>query len=82
MMPQWVSFELSADGKKFTEVGRVANNIPVTEVSSVMKDFVASFPEQKARYVRVTAKVLEALPKGHSGEGKPAWLFADEIVVK
>ncbi|NTS43305.1 family 20 glycosylhydrolase [Flavisolibacter sp. BT320] len=82
MMPQWVSFEVSADGKKFTEVGRVANNIPVTEVSSVMKDFVASFPEQKARYVRVTAKVLEALPKGHSGEGKPAWLFADEIVVK
>jgi hexosaminidase len=33
------------------------------------------------RFIRVTAKVLDALPDGHSGRGTPAWLFADEIIV-
>ncbi len=47
-----------------------------------MKNFTASFPSLKARFVRVTAKVLDQLPKGHSGEGKPAWIFADEFIVE
>ncbi|MBB1286411.1 family 20 glycosylhydrolase [Flavisolibacter sp. BT320] len=82
MMPQWVKFEVSSDGKNFTEVGTVANTVSQDEHTSVKKDFTARFPEQKTRFVRVTAKVLNALPKGHSGEGKPAWIFADEIVVQ
>lgn len=81
MMPEWVKFEVSTDGKNFTTVGDVNNTVSQEERVSVIKDFTARFPEQKARYVRVTAKVLEALPKGHSGEGKPAWIFADEIMV-
>ena len=82
MMPQWVKFEVSNDGSSFTEVGTVNNTVPLDEKTSVIKDFTASFPEQKARFVRVTARVLDGLPKGHPGEGKPAWIFADEIVVK
>ena len=26
-------------------------------------------------------KNIGVFPKGHGGEGQPAWLFADEIVV-
>lgn len=81
MLPQWVKFEISTDGKSFTEVKTVANDISVNEQAAVIKDFTASFPEQKARFIRVTAKMLDQLPKGHAGEGKPAWIFADEIVV-
>jgi hexosaminidase len=81
MLPQWVKFEISADGKSFTEVKTVANDVSANEQAAVIKDFTASFPERKARFVRVTARVLDQLPKGHSGEGKPAWIFADEIVV-
>ena len=81
MMPQWVKFEGSSDGQNFTELKTVQNDVSVNEQQPTIKDFVAAFPERNARYVRVTAKVLNVLPKGHSGEGKPAWVFADEIVV-
>lgn len=81
-MPQYVKFELSTDGKNFKEVAVVNNNIPVNEKASTIKDFVAEFLKQQARYVRVTAKILDQCPKGHPGEGKAAWLFADEIVVQ
>jgi len=81
MMPQWVRFEVSADGKNFTEIKTLSNPVSLDEQASIIKDFTAAFPEQKVQFVRVTAKALEALPKGHPGEGKPAWIFADEIVV-
>jgi hexosaminidase len=81
MMPQWVSFEISVDGEQFTEVARLLNDVSLQNQASVIKDFTASFPERKARFVRVTAKKIDALPKGHPGQGQPAWIFADEIIV-
>jgi hexosaminidase len=81
MMPQWVSFEVSEDGDQFTEVAKLLNDVSLQDQASVIKDFTASFPERKARFIRVTAKKLDALPKGHPGEGQPAWIFADEIIV-
>lgn len=81
MMPQWVKFEVSTNGKNFTEIKTINNSTSVDEQASVIKDFTAEFPEQKVKFIRVTAKALEALPKSHPGEGKPAWIFADEIVV-
>jgi hexosaminidase len=35
-----------------------------------------------ARYLRVTAQNYGALPIGHEGAGKPAYLFTDEILVQ
>lgn len=81
MMPQWVKFEVSNDGKNFTEVKTVNNDVP-SDILSAIKNFTVNFPEQKTRYIRVTAKALSGLPKGHPGEGRPAWIFADEIVVE
>lgn len=80
-MPQWVRFEVSTDGKAFTEVAIVNNTVSVNEQAATIKDFQANFKPVAARFVRVTAKNLGECPKGHSGEGKPAWLFADEIIV-
>ncbi len=82
MMPQWVKFETSVDGNNFNEVKTINNIVPENEKAATIKDFVAEFPAQQARFIRVTAKVVDALPKGHSGEGKPAWIFADEIIVE
>ena len=36
----------------------------------------------KARYVKVVAKNQGNCPDWHVGEGQPAWIFADEIVVE
>jgi len=80
-LPQSVSFEISNDGINFTNLGTVKNTISPDEKSRVIQDFSLNFPAQKARYIRVTAKNLGLCPKGHPGEGKPAWVFADEIMV-
>lgn len=79
LLPAEVVFETSADGKTFTTVETI-KDIVSTEPGASIKDFTANFPAQKFRYVKVTAKHA-TLPKGHSGEGKPAWVFADEIIV-
>lgn len=34
------------------------------------------------RYLHITVTGIGKCPKGHFGEGKPAWLFADEITIK
>lgn len=82
MMPEWVKFEVSLDGVHFTLVETVANTVSTNDKTAQIKNFTASFSSMKARYVRVTAKVLDRLPKGHSGEGKPAWIFSDEFIVE
>ena len=79
-IPSFVKFEVSTDGTNFTEIQTVANTVYVDEKKSTIKDFTATFPQQKARFIRVTAKNT-VCPKGHPGVGKPAWIFVDEIMV-
>ncbi len=80
-LPQSVSFEVSADGSNFVFVQTISNPVSVNEANAIIHDFKVNFASQKVRYVRVSAKNLGVCPKGHSGEGQPAWLFADEIIV-
>ncbi len=79
-LPSSVKFEVSTDGKNYTVVETVSNAVSVNEKNATIKDFTATFSQQQARHIRVTAKGTEC-PKGHPGEGKPAWIFADEIIV-
>lgn len=85
--PNWIfdargiKVEVSLDGQNFTTVA--SKEIPV------MKDHVIDIYNHKltfnptpARYVRVTAECEKSLPAWHGvGEGKPGFLFIDEIVV-
>lgn len=79
-LPKSVKFEISDDGQNFTEIKKLENTVPVNEKFSI-SNFKIDFPVKKARYVRVTAENLGAAPKGHTGEGKPVWIFLDELIV-
>ena len=46
-----------------------------------MKNFTMNF-STKARYIKVIAKNQGVCPDWHVGEGQPAWIFADEIVIE
>ncbi|MDQ6608204.1 MAG: hypothetical protein M3Y85_00060, partial [Bacteroidota bacterium] len=70
----------SQDGKMFTSIKTVNNPIDINTKNALF-DFKADFPAQAVRYIRVTAK-NNVCPPGHSGAGKPGWIFADEIVVE
>jgi hexosaminidase len=78
-LPRSVKFEVSTDGKTFTEVQTVGNPVDVNQ-KSAMHSFSTSFNPKSARFVRVTA-TNTICPEGHSGAGKPGWLFADEIMI-
>lgn len=82
MMPTEVTFEISKDGQHFTKIKSMKNKISENDKEPVIFDFAVDFPVMDLRYVRVTAKVLEHLPEGHSGAGKRAWVFADELMVE
>ncbi len=80
--PREVKFEISNDGKNFTEVSVVKNDVSTQQATTMQRDFECRLISQKARYIRVTAEVLDSIPQGHPGEGKGGWLFVDEIVVR
>lgn len=79
-LPASVQFEVSTDGINFSAIGTVKNPVSIEE-KSVMHDFKINAPSTAIRYIRVHA-INNLCPKGHSGEGKPGWIFADELVVE
>ena len=79
--PTGVTVEVSTDGKNYKKMGSAKNKIPVTNPERLTQELVVK-KNTSARYVRVSAKNLGECPKGHAGEGHPAWMFVDEIVVE
>jgi len=80
-MPSEVEFAVSVDGKNYQVLETQKNDTSPALTEAVIKDFSAKFPEIKARLVRIHAKNIGTCPPGHPGEGKKAWLFADEIII-
>lgn len=80
-LPQWVKVETSADGKIYTEGPIVQNTIPADDRRVLRYTFQLDLAGVKARFIRLTARQIPACPPGHSGEGKPGWLFADELEI-
>ncbi len=72
---------VSDDNKEFREVA--SKDIPAeTNIDKKgVENYEITFEPVKARYVKVVIKRSPALPKGHAGEGKAAYMFIDEIEV-
>ena len=72
---------ISDDNKEFREVA--AKDIPAETNSDKkgVENYEITFDPVKARYVKVVIKRSPALPRGHAGEGKAAYMFIDEIEV-
>jgi hexosaminidase len=82
--PRRVELELSADGSVFHATGDTVELGPATldPVVTVRLADVAVPAGTSARYVRVRAESVGVCPSGHPGEGQPAWVFADELVIE
>lgn len=79
--PRNVEVQVSNDNKVFKTV----KSIPLGAndgKANFVQQLNISFEPQNCRYVRILAENYGALPKYHPGEGKPAWLFVDEISIK
>lgn len=73
---------VSDDKQDFREVA--VKDIPVeTDIDKHgVENYEVTFAPVQARYLKVIIKRSPALPKGHAGEGKAAYMFIDEIEVE
>jgi hexosaminidase len=76
--PKSIEVFLSNDGVKFKSVKLVSDK----EISNQKGSVVMPFPKENAKFIKVIAKKIDKIPVGSPGEGSPAWLFADEIMVE
>lgn len=77
-----IEVSLSTDGVNFTSVAK--HSLPAMEKNSAdnINTYELKFSQTKARYIKVYATSEHNIPDWHSGKGKPAFLFVDEISVK
>jgi hexosaminidase len=81
-LPKQVSFEVSPDGQDYQLLDVVKSNIAPVERGRIIHHFATGKAAEDVRFVRVHAENIGVCPPGHSGEGRPAWLFVSEIIVK
>ncbi len=79
--PSQMTVEVSVDGERYSTLGVAKNHVSPDDYERQTQDLQVK-QATEARYLRVTIKNLGTCPPGHSGEGQPAWLFVDEIVVE
>jgi len=49
---------------------------------SIVKEYLWSFSDLKARYIRIRANNPGPCPDWHPGAGSPSWVFIDEVVIE
>ncbi|HZY62488.1 MAG TPA: DUF4838 domain-containing protein [Edaphobacter sp.] len=89
VLPKYVSYSISTDGKTFgneIKIGNPNNPNPKENpnISNVpVQSFRASLGANvKARYIKVHGESLLHMPKWHIRAGQPAEIYTDEIVVE
>ena len=81
--PESISVMTSEDGENYTEVAYEAYKVEGrVDDGNGCHDYTLSFPATTAKYLKVKAEVIKALPEWHSGAGRPGFLFVDEIIVR
>ena len=80
-MPTEVQFFVSEDGKRFRNVGRVKNTVPIDADGAFIQEMEVR-TRCSARYVKMVAKTIGTCPEGHVGAGQKAWIFCDELVIE
>ncbi len=80
-LPVNVTFEISIDGKSFTEIDRVDYSEIAFQPGKYLKECTISFAEQEVRFIRVKAESMKVNPQWHSAKGGINWIFIDEVIV-
>jgi predicted alpha-1,2-mannosidase len=80
--PFKVEFEISDDGKVFTNAGTVVNEVDLKKNSRVEISDIGKEINREVRYIKIKAANYGKLPAWHESAGEPSWLFLDEIVIE
>ncbi|UKN02074.1 GH92 family glycosyl hydrolase [Paracrocinitomix mangrovi] len=79
--PKEVQFYISKNGKKWVLLKTVKNYESPTKYGTFLQEigFDQAF---ETRYLKIVAKNYGKCPDWHPGKGNPAYIFADEIIIK
>jgi hexosaminidase len=81
--PTFLRISISDNGTDFTEAAYAGFDLQGRmHDGNGCKEYTLDFPETSARYLKVQAGCLKALPDWHPGAGRPGFVFVDEIVVR
>ncbi len=81
-LPKKVEFFVSEDGQKFQKAGEVVSDADPLSGEKSRKEYTLTINPVNAGFVKIAVRNFGKGPKGHAAEGKPVWLFVDEIVVE
>jgi hypothetical protein len=81
-MPLRLEVEGSTDGRTFASLGVFENQTDERARGAIRKDFTVECGGAGVRYLRVRAVSRKICPAWHNGNGKPAFIFLDEITVE
>ena len=76
-----IEVSVSQDGKTFKQVAAKQLSALGENAADKVYTHKLDFQPTKARYVKVKAASERSIPEWHSGKGKPAFLFVDEISI-
>ncbi|HPQ99822.1 MAG TPA: FN3 associated domain-containing protein [Saprospiraceae bacterium] len=79
--PRGIQIEISNDGKSWKRQAQETYPEATGAATPAIKNFLVTFPEQSARFVRVKVTGQKTNPRWHPNPGEPCWLFVDEILV-
>ena len=82
-LPDYVIASVSNDGKEWLDIDRADFEHSRSLEKTYIKQAKLRFSEytRPKRYLKIYAKNMGVCPSGHPGEGKAAWLFADELII-
>jgi len=80
-LPKSIVVSVSENGKKFREVKQfeIPDKMNINEVE--IKSWEIELDNIHTRFLKVDIEKFGTLPEWHSGEGKQAWLFVDELII-
>lgn len=81
-LPEEIAVLGSVDGTRYTALGISTDENIQEFANSGRTEIKFGFAPAKIKFIKVLAKNIGVCPEGHSGEGEPAWLFVDEIIVE
>ncbi|MDG5800050.1 glycoside hydrolase family 20 protein [Marinilabiliaceae bacterium ANBcel2] len=73
--------KVSDDGETFREVASKEYPVLQSDDEDGVKEHSLSFESVETRYVKIIAGSTQSMPEWHGGEGNPAFLFVDEIII-
>ena len=78
-IPKQILVYTSVDGDNYYKRAKLSPQISAKKEGHFFKEFVMSFPEIEAKYVKIKAVNYGACPDWHPAAGSKSWLFVDEV---